>query len=213
MALVVGVRRSPTPAFAVSGSSVGPDLVAKARRGGKVRTAVGWGNDLLWLGLSLDASPLPHRVTLLDQWLEIKDRPKNPMVYPEPRFAGSGKLQRFRFTVRVAVVVANRGGTAIRSFWGVTPPSIAFRPCVRESSSRNVTSRDQWHEFSMVLSYCPPSDKLCEWGIESHRLDPPRDWTDEISRHAALVCAIASAVPDDSKVGGILSTPAGGPTP
>jgi hypothetical protein len=44
----------------------------------------------------------------------------------------------------------------------------------RESSSRNVTSRVQWHAFSMDLSYCPPSHKLCERGIEPHQLDPLR---------------------------------------
>src|SRR6476646_8607713 len=64
----------------------------------------------------------------------------------------------------------------------------------------------------MDLSYCPPSHKLCERGIESHHLDPPVR-TDEINRHAALVFAIGPAAPDDSTVGGILSTPAAGPTP
>jgi hypothetical protein len=48
------------------------------------------------------------------------------------------------------------------------------RSLTRESSSRNVTSRVQWHAFSMDLSYCPPSRKLCDGGIESHRLDPLR---------------------------------------
>lgn len=86
------------------------------------------------------------------------------------------------------------------------------RSLIRESSSRNVTSRLQWHVFSIDLSYCPPSDKLCERGTESHGFAPLSNRTNEINHHAALVFAIGPAAPDDSIVGGILSTPAGGPT-
>jgi hypothetical protein len=96
--------------------------------------------------------------------------------------------------------------TAARS-WGALPLR------TRQASSPSVTSRTWCSRFSMDLSYCPPSDKLCERGIESHHLDSPPVRTNEISRRAALVLATGLAVPDDSIAGDILSTPAVGPFP
>jgi hypothetical protein len=37
----------------------------------------------------------------------------------------------------------------------------------RQASSPRLTSRTQCNRFSMDLSYCPPSHKLCERGIEA----------------------------------------------